>query len=77
MHCLSEYHADHLSSSRSRLSNKISSGPIIVVPIRPKIPHILRDNVSLPFLLLLVFLDLFILVNMAHESMHTPYRLLS
>ena len=77
MHCLLEYHADHLSSSRSRLSSEISSGSIIVVPIRPKIPPILRDNVSLPFPLLLVFFDLFILVNMVHESTHTPYRLLS
>ena len=36
----------------------------------------LRDNLSLPFPLLLVFLDPLILVNMVHEPTHTPYNFL-
>ena len=76
MYWLSEYYVDHLSSSRPRLPSKISSGSIIVVPVQPEIPHILKDNLSLPLPLLLVLLDPLILVNMVHESMHTPYRLL-
>ena len=75
MHWLSEYHADHLSSSRSRLPSKISSGPIIVVSVRPKIPPILKDNLSLPILLLLVCLYPLILINTVHELAHTSYRL--
>ena len=76
MYRLSEYRVDHLSSNRSRLASKISSEPIIVVPVRPEIPPILRDNLNLPLPLLLVFLDPFILFNTIHELMHTLYRLL-
>ena len=76
MHWLSEYHVDHLSSSRSRLPSKISAGPIIIVPVRLEIPSILRDNLSIPLPLLLVFLDPFILVNTIHELTHTLYRFL-
>ena len=76
MHWFSEHRANHLSSSRPRLPSKVSSRSIIVVFVRPEIPPILRDNLSLPFPLLLVFLNLLILVNTVHESTHTPYRLL-
>ena len=76
MHWFPEHYANHLSSSRPRLPSKVSSGPVVVVSVRLEIPHILRDNVSLPFTLLLVFLDPFILVNMVHELMHTPYKIL-
>ena len=57
MYWFSEHHVNHLSSYRPRLPNKISSGSIIVVSIWPKVPSLLRDNLSLPFPLLLVFLD--------------------
>ena len=60
MHWLSEHRVDHLSSNRSRLPSKISTGPNIVVPVQPEISQILRDNLSLPLPLLLVFLDPFI-----------------
>ena len=75
MHWLSEHRADHLSSSRSRLPSKISTRPIIVVPIQLEIPHLLRDNLSLPLPLLLVLLYPFILINPVHELAHTSYRL--
>ena len=52
-----------------------SSGLIIVVSALPKIPHILKDNLSLPFPLLLVFLDPLILVNKVHKLTYTPSRL--
>mgnify|MGYP000860354580 CR=1 FL=1 len=77
MHWFLEHRADHLSSSKPRLPSKIPSGLIIIVPIRPEIPHLLSDSLSLPFPILLVFLDSFLLVNMVHELTHTPYRLLS
>ena len=76
MHWLTEHCANHLSSSRPRLPSKVSSRPIIVVLVRPEISPILGDNFSLPFPLLLVFLDPLILVNTVHELTHTPHRLL-
>ena len=76
MYWLSEYRANHLSSGRPRLPNKVSSGLVIFVSVRPKIPHILRDNLSLPFPLLLVLLDPLILVNSIHELTYTVNRFL-
>ena len=76
MHWFLEYHANHLSCNRPKLPSKVSSGPIIVISIRLEILLILRDNLSLPFPLLLVFLDPLILVNMVHEPTHTPYNFL-
>ena len=75
MHWFPKHRANHLSSSRPRLPNKVSSRPIIVVSVIPEIPHILRDNLCLPFRLLLVLLEPLILVNTVHELTHTPYRL--
>ena len=76
MHWFPKYRANHLSCSRPRLPSKVSSGPIIVISVRPEIPLMLKDNLSLPFPLLLVFLDLLILINTVHESTHTPYNFL-
>ena len=75
MHWLTEHCVVHLSSSRPRLRSKVSSRPIIVVSVRPKIPPILKDNLSLPILLLLVCLYSLILINTVHELAHTSYRL--
>ena len=58
------------------MPRKVYSGPIIVISVRPEIPLMLRDNLSLPFPLLLVFLDPLILINTVHESTHTPYNFL-
>ena len=57
MHWFSKHNVNHLRSRGSRLSSKIFSGPIIVVFVRLEIPHLLRDNLTLPLALLLVFLD--------------------
>ena len=76
MHWFLKHRANHLSSNRPRLPSKVSSRPIIIVSVQPEISPILKDNLSLPFPLLLVFLDPFILVNMVHELMHTPYKIL-
>ena len=75
MHWFPEHRANHLSSNRPRLLSKVFSGQNIVVSVRPEIPHILKDNLSFPFPLLLVFLDPLILINTVHELMYTPYRL--
>ena len=71
MHKFSEHHVNHLRSGRPRLPNKVPLGPVIVVAVRPKIPHLLRDNLSLPFPLLLVLLEPFILINSVHELTYT------
>ena len=76
MHRLTERRVDYLSDSRLRLPSKVFPRPVIIVFIRPKIPHILRDNLRISFPLLLVFLDPFILINMIHKPMHTLYGLL-
>ena len=76
MYWLSEHCINHLRSRRPRLPNKIPSGLVIIVSVRPEIPHVLRDNLSLSPPLLLVFLDPFIFVNTVHKPTHTPYQLL-
>ena len=65
-----------LRSCRPQLSSKIPSGLVIVVAVRPKIPHLLRDNLTLPLSLLLDFLDSLVFINAVHKSTHTPHRLL-
>ena len=76
MYWLSEYCVNHLRSCRPRLPNKIPSGLVIIVSVRPEIPPVLRDNLSLSLPLLLVFLDPLIFVNTVHKPTHTPYWLL-
>ena len=68
---LLEHGTDYLSSSTPRMPREISSRSVLIVPIRPKIPSILRDYFSFPFSLLLVLLDHLILINMVHELTHT------
>ena len=78
MHWFSEHSVNHLKSRRSRLSSKIPLGSIIVVFVRPEIPPLLRDNLTLtlPLALLLVFFDPLILINAIHKSTNTSYWLL-
>ena len=76
MHWFLEHSVNHLRNRRSRLFNKIPSGSVIVVSVRPEIPPILRDNLTLPLALLLVFLDPLVLINAIHKPTNTPYRLL-
>ena len=68
---LSEHDIDRLSIGRLRLPSKISSWPVVIVSIQPKIPPLLRDSLSLSFPLLLVFLYPFILINLVHELAYT------
>ena len=75
MYWLSEHRAYHLRSRRPRLSNKIPSGPAIIVSVRSEISHVLRDNFSLSLPLLLVFLNSLVFINAIHKPMHTPDRL--
>ena len=74
VHWFSEHRVNHLSIGGPRLPSIIFPRPIIVVPIRPEVPHLLRDNLSLPLSLLLVFLDLLILINLVHELAYTDSR---
>ena len=76
MYWFLEHRVNHLRSRRPKLPRKIPSGPIIIVFVRPKIPHVLRDNLNLSFPLLLVFLDPLVFVNTIHKPTHTPYQLL-
>ena len=47
---------------------------VIVVMVRPEIPSILRDNLTLSLTLLLVLLNLLILINPIHELAYTGNR---
>ena len=76
MHWFSEHSVNHLRSRRSKLSRKIPSGFVIVVSIRLEIPSLLRDNLTLPLALLLVFLDPLIHINVIHKLTNTLYWLL-
>ena len=71
---LSKYNIDYLSCGRPRTPHKVSSRSVVIVPIRPEVPFILRDHFSFPISLLLVLLDLFILINTVHELTYAPNR---
>ena len=77
MHWFPEHRVNCLSIGRPWLPSKVPSRSIVVVSVRPEIPHLLRDNLSFPFPLLLVFLNPFILVNLIHELTHTGDRFTS
>ena len=75
VHRFSEYHINYLSIGRPYLPSKISPRSVVIVPIRPEIPLLLRDNLRLAFPLLLVFLNPLILINLVHELAHIGDRL--
>ena len=54
------------------MPRKISPRSTVILSVRPEIPFVLRDHLSLPLSLLLVLLDPFILINAIHEPTHTP-----
>ena len=74
MHRFSEHGVYHLRVCRPRLSGKISSGSVITIAIRPEIAPLLRDNLALPLIMLLIFLNSLILVNLIHELANTSNR---
>ena len=75
VHRFSEHRINHLSIGKLWLPSKVSSRSVVIVPVRLEIPLLLRDNLSLTFPLLLVFLNPFILVNLVHELAHIGDRL--
>ena len=75
MHQFSKHRINHLSIGRPWLLSKVSLRSIVMVLVRLEIPHLLRDNLSLTFPLLLVFLNPLILVNLVHELVHAGDRL--
>ena len=70
----SEYNVNCLRSCKPQLSSKIPLGSVIVVAVRPEISHLLKDNLILPFSLLLALLISLLFINAVHESTHSPYR---
>ena len=74
VHWFSEHRVNHLSIGRPQLPSKVSPRPVIVVSVRPEIPPLLRDNLSLPLPLLLVFLDPLILINPIHKLTYIGCR---
>ena len=69
VHRLSEYSSDHLTVTGYLLLSIIPSRLVIIIPIRPKFPHFLRDKFSFPFsllLLLLIIFNPFILIHSIH-----------
>ena len=67
MHWFSKYRINHLGTSRPRLLSKVPSRLVVIVSVRPEIPHLLKDNLSLAFSLLLVLLNPLILINLVYE----------
>ena len=67
MHRFSEHNVYHLRSYRPRLPNKIPSVVVIVVAVQPEIPPLLRNNLALSHVLLLVFFNPLVLINLIHE----------
>ena len=74
VHWFLEHHVNHLSIGGSRLPNIISPRPIIIVLVWLEIPPLLRDNLSFPLPLLLVFLNPLIFINLVHELAYTDSR---
>ena len=70
LHRFSKHHVNRLSIVRSRLPSEVPPRSVVVVSIRPEIPPLLKDNLSLSFPLLLVFLDPLILINPVYELVH-------
>ena len=66
MHWLSEHCTNYLGIGRLCFTCIIPSWSVIIVSIQLEIPPLLRDNLSLPFSLLLVVLDPLVLINSVH-----------
>ena len=77
MHRFAEHCINCLSIGRPWLPSKVPLRSVVVVSVRPKIPHLLRDNLSLSFPLLLVFLNPLVLINPIHELVHIGDRFAS
>ena len=71
MHWFSEHNINCLRVGSSRLPSKVSHWSVIIVSVQPEISPLLKDNLSLTFPLLLVFLNPFIFFNPIHELTQT------
>ena len=76
VHWLSEHNINRMSVGRPWVPSKVSPRSVIIVSIRPEIPSLLRDNLSLSFPLLLVFLNPFVLINPVPKLAHIGKGLL-
>ena len=70
-HWFSEHGINHLRYYGPRLPGKIPPRSVIVITVRPEIPPLLGDDLTLSLALLLVLLDSFILINLIHELAYT------
>ena len=77
LYWFSEHSINHLGVGRSRLPSKVFPRSVIIVSVRPEIPPLLKDHLSLSFPLQLVFFYPFVLVNLIHKLAHTSNRLIS
>ena len=75
LYWFSEHGINHLSVGRSWLPNKVFLRSVIIVPVWPEIPPLLRDHLSLSFPLHLVFFYPSVLINSIHKLTHTGNRL--
>ena len=63
MHRFPEHLVNHLSIGGHWPLSKVPPGSIVIVSVRPEIYPLLRDDLSLAFPLLLVFIDPLVLVS--------------
>ena len=77
VHWLLEHNINRMSVGRPWVPSKVSPRSVIIVSIRPEIPPLLRDNLSLSFPLLLVFLNPFVLINPVPKLAHIGNRFAS
>ena len=73
-HWLSEHSINCLSIGKPWLPSEVSSWSVVIVSVRFEIPPLLRDNLSVTFPLLLVFLNPLVLINPVYELAHTSNR---
>jgi len=75
MYWFSECSIDSLCVGYSGLPCEISPRVVVVISVRSEILPLLRDNLFFSLTLQLVFLYLFILVDLIHQLAHTGGRL--
>ena len=74
---LLEHGINRLGIGRTRLPHIVFLRPVIVVPVRPEIPPLLRDYLSLSFSLQLVFFYSSLFINPIHQLLYTSDRFTS
>ena len=75
MYWFSEYDIDSLCIDCSGLPYEVSPQAIAVIPVRPEIPPLLKDNLLFSSSLQLVFLHSLILIDPIQQLAHTGGRL--